>query len=191
MAVISMSRVTSRRELLKAGGWMAGAGLLSSLLPKNTLASTSAQQAAAPAADVVAQMRAQMGAVPLQTMKLRDDLFMLYGPGGNMVALNGPDGKVLVDSSFAPVVPKIREALDSMGNAPLKIVINSHWHLDHTDGNQGLHEAGALIVAHENTRKRLSTPQFMAALGLHFDAAPAAAWPQQTFTDNTALYFNG
>ncbi len=199
MTVISISRVTSRRELLKAGGLMAGAGLFSSLLPKNALAATfagefhpAAQQAAAPAtADIVAQMRAQMGAVPLQTLKLRDNLFMLYGPGGNMVALNGPDGKVLVDSSFSTVVPKIRETLDGMGNAPLKILINSHWHLDHTDGNQGLHDAGALIVAHENTRKRLSTPQFMAALNVHFDAAPAAAWPQQTFTDNTALYFNG
>jgi len=199
MAVISISRVTSRRELLKAGGWMAGAGLFSSLLPKNALAASfagefppSALQATAPtSADVVAQMRAQMGAVPLQTLKLRDNLFMLYGPGGNMVALNGPDGKVLVDSSFSTVVPKIRETLDGLGNAPLKIVINSHWHLDHTDGNQGLHDAGALIVAHENTRKRLSTPQDIAAFGLHFDPAPADAWPQQTFTDGTKLYFNG
>src|SRR5271170_5052251 len=128
MAVIAMSRATSRRELLKAGGWMAGAGLLSSLLPKNVLATAFAEQsqqaaqqggaAAAPSpADVVAQMRAQMGAVPLQTLKLRDNLFMLYGPGGNMVALNGPDGKVLVDSSFSTVVPKIRETLDGLGNA--------------------------------------------------------------------------
>jgi len=201
MADVTVSRVASRRELLKTAGYLAGASLVSSILPKGTLASAFAQQSqpAAQAAgqagspfgpDFVAKMRAQMGTVPLQTMKLRDSIYMLYGAGGNMVALNGPDGKVLVDSSFSTVTPKLRDALDGLGSAPLKVLINTHWHFDHTDGNQGLHEAGALIVAHENTRKRLSTPQEMAAFGLHFDAAPAAAWPQQTFTEGTALYFN-
>jgi cyclase len=180
---------------------LAGAGLFSSFAPRNALAATFAwqpsqaaatvpQQGPAQPADMVAQMRARMATVPLQSLKLRDNLYMLYGPGGNMVALNGADGKVLVDSSYSTVAPKLREALDSMGSAPLKILINTHWHFDHTDGNQALHEAGALIVAHENTRKRLSAPQFMAALNLHFDAAPPAAWPQQTFTDGTTLYFN-
>jgi glyoxylase-like metal-dependent hydrolase (beta-lactamase superfamily II) len=188
------ARVTSRRELLKAGGWLAGAGMLASALPVRAMAGAwagefpGAQNGGLP---TVAQMRAQMGSVPLQTLKLRDNLFMLYGPGGNMVALNGPDGKVLVDSSFATVAPKIREALDGMGNAPLKVLINTHWHFDHTDGNEALHEAGAMIVAHENTRKRLSTPQEMKAFGLHFDPSPVGAWPQQTFTEGTALYFNG
>ena len=194
---MAMSRVTSRRELLKAGGWVASVGVFSSLLPTGAFAETlggkaqQGQPVATQPTDVVAQMRARMGAMPLQSLRLRDNLFMLYGPGGNMVALNGSDGKVLVDSSFSTVAPKIREALDAMGNAPLKILINTHWHFDHTDGNQAMHEAGALIVAHENTRKRLSTPQFLAAMNLHFDAAPAAAWPQQTFTEGTALYFNG
>ncbi len=208
---ILISRRSSRRELLKAGGWMAGAGLLAGLLPKEMMAEavglgaraaqqsqaaggasgaqTAAQGAAAPV-DRVAQMRAQAASAPLQNLKLRDNIFMLYGPGGNMVALNGADGKVLVDSSYSTVAPKIREALDGMGGGPLKILINTHWHLDHTDGNLPLHEAGAFIVAHENTRKRLSTPQFMAALAIHFDAAPVGAWPQQTFTDNTVLYFD-
>jgi cyclase len=198
MVDIAMLRKSSRRELLKAGGWMAGAGLLAGLLPRNSRAQSAsssgaqgAGQAAAPAqVDRVAQMRAQAATTPLQSLKLRDNIFMLYGPGGNMVALNGADLKILVDSSFATVAPKIREALDGMGGPPLRILINTHWHLDHTDGNLPLHEAGAFILAHENTRKRLSTPQFMAALGIHFDAAPVGAWPQQTFTDNTALYFD-
>jgi cyclase len=207
MANEAMSRVTTRRELLKTGGWMAGAGMVSSLLPKGALAgafghqSASGTQAAQPAAqpagpagspfgpDFVANMRKQMGAVPLQTLKLRDNIYMLYGPGGNMVALNGADGKVLVDSSFVTAAPKVLDALNGMGNAPLKVLVNTHWHFDHTDGNQAMHEAGALIVAHENTRKRLSTPQSMPAFGLHFDASPAAALPQQTFTEGTALYF--
>jgi cyclase len=209
-------RVSSRRQLLKAGGWMAGAGMLAGLLPKDAVAaafgspahgefagaraatpsqsstqsSAQGQSAAAAPVDRVAQMRTQAGTTPLKSMKLRDNIFMLYGPGGNMVVLTGADGKVLVDSSYSTVVPKIREALDAMGGPPLKVLINTHWHIDHTDGNQALHDAGALIVAHENTRKRLAAPQFMAAFGLHFDPAPAAAWPQQTFTDRTALYFD-
>jgi glyoxylase-like metal-dependent hydrolase (beta-lactamase superfamily II) len=136
-------------------------------------------------------MRAQMAAVPLETLKLRDNIYMLHGPGGNMVVLNGPDGKVLVDSSFSSVAPKLKQSMDALGNAPLKVLINTHWHIDHTDGNQAMHEAGATILAHENTRKRMSTPQTVAALGMHFDASPAAALPQQTFSDSFKLYFNG
>ncbi len=172
---------------------LAGFGLVSGLLPTELAAlaqSGGATQTPTTPADQLAHFRAQMAAVPLQTQKLRDNIYMLYGPGGNMIALTGSDGKVLVDSSFAPVVPKIRETLEGFGGPPLKVLINTHWHFDHTDGNAGLHEAGALIVAHENTRKRLSTPQDMKLFGLHFDPSPAAALPQQTFTQDLKLYFN-
>lgn len=125
------------------------------------------------------------------TTKLRESIYLLSGPGGNMVVLSGSDGKVLVDSSFAPVAPKIKQAMDGFGGAPLKILINTHWHFDHTDGNEAMHQMGAMIVAHENTRKRLSTPQDIAAFGLHFDPSPADALPQQTFTEGTKIYFNG
>ena len=147
-------------------------------------------QVASPA-DRLNQMRTQMSAIPLQTTKLRDNIYLLSGPGGNMVVLNGADGKILVDSSFSPVAPKIKAVMDGFGGAPLKVLINTHWHFDHTDGNQAMHEAGAVIIAHENTRKRLSTSQDIAAFGLHFDPSPAAALPQQTFTDGTKLYFDG
>jgi cyclase len=188
------SNRTTRRELLKTGTLVAGAGFFAALMPKQLLGgvqSGGATQTPANPADLLAQMRAQMGSVPLQTQKLGSNIYMLYGPGGNMVALTGPDGKVLVDSSFSAVVPKIRETLDGFGGPPLKVLINTHWHFDHTDGNAGLHEAGAMIVAHQNTRKRLSTPQDMPMLGLHFDPSPAAALPQQTFTKELKLYMNG
>ena len=187
------SNRATRREILKTGGMLAGFGLLSGLLPGELAPlaqSGGAAQTPTSPADQLAQFRAQMGAVPLQSQKLRDNIYMLYGPGGNMVALTGPDGKVLVDSSFANVVPKLRETLDAFGGPPLKVLINTHWHVDHTDGNAGLHEAGALIVAHENTRKRLSAPQELKIFGLHFDPSPAAALPQQTFTQDLKLYFN-
>jgi len=191
------TRLTTRRELLKTSAVFAGAGLAAGFLP-NVLSAQQQQQQSSGSGqtsnalgDQIAQFRTQMASVPLQTTKLRDNIYMLYGPGGNMVALTGPDGKVLVDSSFSPVAPKIMEALAGMGNTPLKVLINTHWHFDHTDGNAALHEAGAMILAHENTRKRLSTPQDMHALGLHFPPSPAAALPQQTFASNFKLYFNG
>ena len=130
-----------------------------------------------------------MGSIPLQTLKLRDNVTMLYGPGGNMVVLSGSDGKVLIDSSFLSVAPKLRQALDGLGSAPLKVLINTHWHFDHTDGNAPIHAAGATIVAHENTRKRLTTPQEIKAFGMHFPAAPSDAWPQQTFAEKLKLYY--
>jgi cyclase len=191
------SKQSSRREMLRAGLALAGSSALAGFLPARLLAGTGAapppstpRQAATPA-DRLAQMRAQMSAVPLVTSKLRDNLYLLSGPGGNMVVLSGPDGKLIVDSSFASVLPKIKSAMDGMGGGPLKILINTHWHFDHTDGNEGLHEAGAMILAHENTRKRLSTVQDVPAFGLHFEPSPAAALPQQTFTDGTKVYFNG
>jgi cyclase len=174
---------------------MAGTGVLAGLLPASLLAraksSAGALQQVTSSAERLSQMRTQMSAVPLVTTKLRENIYLLSGPGGNMVVLSGADGKVLVDSSFAAVAPKIKSAMDGFGGAPLKVLINTHWHFDHTDGNEALHGPDVLILAHENTRKRLSMPQDITAFGLHFDAAPAAALPQQTFPDGTKLYFDG
>ena len=71
-----------------------------------------------------------MSAVPLVTTELRENIYLLSGPGGNMVVLTGTDGKILVDSSFSGVAPKIKAAMDGMGGAPLKVLINTHWHFD-------------------------------------------------------------
>src|ERR1700741_352533 len=198
MMTIAARRVT-RREILQDGAALAGSGLIAGLVPK-ALRSASGGRVGSGVLDVLqqassaerlAQMRAQGAAIPLETQKLRDNLYWLHGPGGNMLALNGPDGKILVDSSYLAVAPKLKASLDAIGNAPLKILINTHWHFDHTDGNAPLHQEGAMICAHENTRKRLSTPQDVAGFGLHFDPAPADAWPAQTLADSMRLYFNG
>src|ERR1700735_1902030 len=164
-------------------------------MPRNLLSQSRARMEnlvqVTSSADRLAQMRAQWAANPLQTAKLRENIYLLSGPGGNMVVLSGADGKVLVDSGIAAAAPKIKQAMDGFGGAPLKVLINTHWHFDHTDGNEAMHQAGAAIIAHENTRKRLSTPQDIALFSLHFDPAPAAAWPQQTFAEGTKLYLNG
>src|SRR5882672_8304869 len=177
----------TRREMLRAASLLAGGSALAGLLPRTLLAEAQAaagkaQNPSAAPADPVEQMKKQMASVPLQTLKLRDNIQMLSGPGGNMVVLDGPDGKILVDSSFASVAPKVKQALDGISNSPFKMLINTHWHFDHTDGNAAMHEFGATILAHENTRKRLSTPQFMKFFGMHFPPSPAEALPQQTFT---------
>lgn len=140
--------------------------------------------------DRIAQMRASGATAKLTTKKLADNVSMISGSGGNVAVLTGPDGKVLVDTGFATSAPQFQTALAALGSEPIRHLINTHWHFDHTDGNEWMHKAGALIIAHENTRVRLSTPQDLAALNLHFDAAPAPALPQQTFSEQANLYFN-
>src|ERR1700719_372188 len=198
MEMMTAGRV-SRREILRRGAVLAGGGLVAGLVPEalrsassghvNSIALDGLQQASS--AERLAQMRAQGAAIPLETQKLRDNTYCLHGPGGNMVALNGPDGKILVDSSYLPVAPKLKASLDAIGNAPLKIFINKQWHVDHTDGDAPIHQGGAMICAHENTRKRLSTPQDVAGFGLHFDPAPADAWPAETFAYSMRMNFKG
>src|SRR5258705_6367174 len=87
---------------------------------------------------------------------VRRNISVLEGSGGNIAVLTGKDGKLLVDAGFAVSRPAIASALTSINADPIRHLINSHWHTDHTDGNAWLHGAGAAITAHENTRKRLS-----------------------------------
>jgi cyclase len=185
---------TTRRELLRGSATLAGGAFLAQLFPGSLLraaVSGDALQTSAPAADPVAAARARMAAVPIQSQKLADNLTLLSGPGGNVVVLNGPDGKFIVDTFVSPAWPKLKETLDGLGNAPLRFVIDTHWHFDHTDNNAVLRAAGATVLAHENTKKRMSGAQDIPILGLHFPPSPADALPQQTFTSSYKLQANG
>ncbi len=189
-----IQKQTTRRELLRGSATLAGSAFLAQLFPGSLLRASvlgNAQQAPTPAADPVAAARARTGAVPIQSQKLTDNLALLSGPGGNVVVLNGPDGKFIVDTFASPASAKLKETLDGLGNAPLKFVIDTHWHFDHTDNNAALHSAGATILAHENTKKRMSAPQDIPILGLHFPPSPADALPQQTFAASHKLQANG
>ena len=144
---------TSRREMLRGSATLAGSALLASLFPTPLLrasAAGNAQQGPSPA-DLLADMRAKFNAVPMETQKLADNVTLFDGPGGAVTVLNGPDGKFIVDSFVAPAWPRLKEALDDLGSAPVKYVIDTHWHFDHTDNNAHLHAAGATVLAHENT----------------------------------------
>ena len=108
-----------------------------------------------------------------------------------MLVLNGPDGKIVVDTFLLPAWPKLKETLDGLGIAPLKTVIDTHWHFDHTDNNANLHAAGATVLAHENAKTRMAQPHDSALLGLRLPASPADALPQQTFSASQRLQANG
>src|SRR6202795_2763264 len=187
-----LQKQTSRREMLRDSVTLAGSALLAHLVPAPLLRASAAGYArqAPSAADLLASMRAKFNAAPIQTQKLAENVTMLSGPGGSVVVLNGPDGKFVVDTFVAPAWPKLKEALDGLGNAPLKYVIDTHWHFDHADNNAPLHAAGATVLAHENRKKRMSEPHDLPVLyrgpdgalaGLHFDPSPVEAWPQPPF----------
>lgn len=186
-------KLHTRRELLRGSATLAGSAFLAQLFPGSLLRAVPgyALQTPTPAADPVAAARARMGATPIQAQKLADNLTLLSGPGGNVVVLNGSDGKFIVDTFASPAWPRLKEALDGLGNAPLKYVIDTHWHFDHTDNNAPLHSAGATVLAHENTKKRMSAAQDIPILGLHFPPSPADALPQQTFASSHKLQANG
>ena len=117
---------------------------------------------------------------------------MLTGSGGNIGVSAGPDGVFVIDDQFAPLGPKIRAAIKTLSDKPIRVVINTHWHGDHTGGNAGLAETGAVIVAHENVRKRLSTEQFNAAFNRKTPpASNPLTLPIITFADSVTLHVNG
>jgi cyclase len=180
--------------MLRNSAAFAGSALLAQLFPASLLGAgvpDLRQQAATPPTDSVAAMRTQMGTVPIQSQPLAENLTLLSGPGGNVVVLNGPDGKIVVDTFLLPAWPKLKENLDGLGSAPLKTVIDTHWHIDHTDNNANLRAAGATVLAHENTKTRMAEPHDSALFGLHFPASPAEALPQQTFSSSKELHANG
>jgi glyoxylase-like metal-dependent hydrolase (beta-lactamase superfamily II) len=127
----------------------------------------------------------------INVTKLRGNVSMLEGSGGNIAVLTGRDGKLLVDAGITASRPRITEALASLSNDPVKHLINSHWHFDHTDGNEWLHSIGAEIIAHENTRKHLSVTTRVEDWNFTFPPAPSGALPTKLFDSEQTLHLNG
>jgi glyoxylase-like metal-dependent hydrolase (beta-lactamase superfamily II) len=128
--------------------------------------------------------------VQIETIKIDDRLYMMTGSGGNLALSIGGDGAFLVDDQFAPLTQKIQAAISKLTERPVRFVINTHWHGDHTGGNENFGKAGSLIVAHENVRKRLSVEQFLEAFDHRVPASPEAALPVITFTDAVTFHWN-
>ena len=129
--------------------------------------------------------------VQVKAEKLSATTYMLTGSGGNLGLSVGADAVFLVDDQFAPLTARIKAEIAKLTKKPIRFVINTHWHFDHTGGNENFGKAGALIVAHENVRKRMSTEQFIEFLGMKTKVEPPAALPVVTFTRDVTFHLNG
>lgn len=119
------------------------------------------------------------------------NIYMLQGAGGNIGLSVGADGAFIIDDQFAPLADKIRAAVALVTPDPVRFVLNTHWHFDHTGGNESFGGGGAVIVAHDNVRTRLKQGMKNEEMGWSVDPAPAAALPVVTFGDDVTLHWNG
>jgi glyoxylase-like metal-dependent hydrolase (beta-lactamase superfamily II) len=190
-----MSSILTRRALLRSAGLLAGSALafryvpadLGAQAPQPARPLSAAEQRKAGIAALDAR-RAGMAKAPIERTKLTDTLELLSGPGGNVVVLHGADGLIVVDNFVRGAWPALQTTLEAIGGKPV-FAIDTHWHFDHADNNGSLRKAGATIVAHENTKKRLSEAHDI--IGLHLDPEPAEALPTVIFKDSHQLKANG
>jgi glyoxylase-like metal-dependent hydrolase (beta-lactamase superfamily II) len=140
---------------------------------------------------LVEQARQSGATAKITTQTLRGNVRALIGSGGNIGVLTGPDGKLIIDSGYSSSQKQIADALASVGGDPIKHLINTHWHFDHTDGNEWMHSAGAAITAHENTKKHLSAATRVDDWNFTFPPSPAGAIPTDVFATDKTLRING
>ncbi len=129
--------------------------------------------------------------VQVRATPVAGSVHVLVGSGGNIGLVVGTDATFIVDDQFAPLTQKVLAAIRTVTPQPVKFVLNTHWHFDHTGGNENLGKAGALIFAHENVRRRMSTEQFIEALNRREAPSPREALPVVTFTDTVSFHLNG
>ncbi len=170
----------SRRRFIAAAGLSTGVALFA----RHPLLAQS------DGAHIVQTMLTAAANTKITVRQIRRNIGVLEGSGGNIAVLTGKDGKLLIDAGYTVSKSGIAKALASLGTDPIKCLVNTHWHADHTDGNAWLHEAGAVIVAHENTRKRLSVATRVEGWEHTFPAAPAGAIPATVFRDHHKLHVN-
>ena len=136
--------------------------------------------------------RAQdLDSVEIRTEKLTDGIYALHGRGGNIGLAIGKDAVFVVDDQFAPLTPKILAAIAALTKRPVRFVVNTHWHPDHTGGNENLGKAGALLIAHNNVRRRMSARQFTEFMQRELPPSPPGALPVVTFSDTVTFHLNG
>jgi len=129
--------------------------------------------------------------VEIKATKLAPTVYMLAGSGGNIGVSAGEDTVFVIDDQYAPLTPKISAAIAAITPKPVQFILNTHWHGDHTGGNENMAKAGAVIFAHENVRKRLAADQFLDFIKEKEAAAPKAALPVVTFTSGLTFHVNG
>jgi cyclase len=160
--------------------WIVRSGLMGLALGT---AAAQAQQAATPAMPAPQDVK-------IETVSIAPGIYMLMGRGGNIGLTVGVDGAAIIDDQFADMNPKIRAAVASLSEKPVSFVINTHLHGDHTGGNDAFGKAGAVIIAHENVRKRLGTAQVNPSTNQTIEPRAREALPVVTFADTATLHFN-
>ncbi len=130
-------------------------------------------------------------AVEIETVQVADGVYMLVGAGGNIGLSVGDDGAFVIDDQFAPLSDKIMAAIAEITDADVEFLVNTHYHGDHTGGNEAFGAAGALIFAHDNVRVRMSTDQFRSIFNQPIPASPEGALPVVTFSDEMSFHWNG
>ena len=128
--------------------------------------------------------------VEIRTIPVTESIFMLQGSGGNIAVSIGDDGTFIVDDQFAPLTVKITAAIAELTDRTVDFVINTHWHYDHTDGNENFGRAGALIVAQENSRRRMESDQIISLNGRLQEAYSLDGLPKITFGESVRFYYN-
>jgi glyoxylase-like metal-dependent hydrolase (beta-lactamase superfamily II) len=149
------------------------------------------RQAYAEALGIVERIKSAATTTPITIHRVTGDIAVLEGSGGNIAVLRGSDGKVLVDAGIAASRPQLETALAALGPEPVTHLVNTHWHFDHANGNEWLHELGPRITAHENTRKHLLSVQRVEDWDYDFQPLSAAALPTDVFAQERTLRLNG
>lgn len=152
---------------------------------------SASSQARAEAESPVDKINAEAAKADISVQSLRGNISVLMGSGGNIAVLVDGGGKLMVDGGIAVSRPRLSAVLDRISPAPIKYLINTHWHWDHTDGNEWLHEAGATIVAHKNTLKRLSKSIRVEDWSHTFEPVPVGARPTVTLKTAKTIKFGG
>jgi glyoxylase-like metal-dependent hydrolase (beta-lactamase superfamily II) len=149
------------------------------------------QLAAALIAIIAVGAAAQEPEPEIRAEQVAPGIWVLYGSGGNIGVSAGPDGVFLVDDQYAPMTPKISAALAKLSSSPPRFVINTHWHGDHTGGNENLANQGSLVIAHDNVRLRMGSEQFSKMFDRKTPPSPGKALPVVTFNDEVSFHLNG
>lgn len=178
MAAHRDQKVTRRRFLASASLATVGFGLAPRCLSAERRNLVTSSREAAATAKVTIQ-------------KLRGGVSVLTGSGGNIAVLSGADGKILIDAGYAQSRLEVAEALAEISRGRVRYLVNTHWHFDHTDGNEWLNSLGAKIIAHENTRKHLSVATRVDGWDFTFPPSPKGALPTEVFKQEHKLHVNG
>jgi cyclase len=129
--------------------------------------------------------------VEIKTIHVGDGIYMLTGQGGNIGLSVGTDGVFLIDDQFAPLTEKIKAAIATFSDQPVRFLLNTHWHPDHTGGNVNMGKTGTVIIAHDNVRKRLAVDNFIEMFGMEAPAMDSTGLPIITFDNALTFHLNG